>query len=75
MKYRKYSSGQCTGIEKITGSDGNNNNETRRLTKIASIFINNITSHNYLIQIITEMMKLMKNLIKKVLKPKKLVKQ
>ncbi len=44
-----------------TGSDSNN--ETRR-PKIVSFSINNITGHGYSMQLTTEIMKLMKNLLK-----------
>ena len=55
-------------MEGATGSDGNSNSKTRCPTKIVNFFINNITGHGYFMQLITEMIKLMKNLIKKFLK-------
>ncbi len=47
-------------MEGDTGSDGNS--ETRR-PKIVSFSINNITGHSYSMQLITEMIKLIKNLL------------
>ena len=70
-KHRKRRSGRKTDTEGVTGSNGNGNSKTRPFTKIVSFSINNITSHNYSMQLTTKMMKLMNNLIKKFWRPKK----
>ncbi len=51
---------QTTQTQEDTGSNGNR--ETRR-PKIVNFSINNITSHGYSMQLITEMIKLMKKLL------------
>lgn len=49
-------------MEKDTNSNSNGNNNTRH-PKIISFFVNNITDYNYSMQLITKMMKLIKNLL------------
>lgn len=51
-------------IEGVTGSDSNGNSKTTHLTKIMSFSINDITDHDYSIQLMTPMIKLMKNLFR-----------
>lgn len=51
-----------TITKKVTSSNGNHNSKTRYL-KIVSFSINNIIGHSYSMQVTTEMMKLMKNLL------------
>ena len=67
-RHRECKSGQSKDMERTTSSDGDN---TRHFTKIVSFSINNITGHGYFIQLITKMLKLMNNLMKKFLRPKK----
>lgn len=50
------------GIKRATDSNSNGKSKTRRL-KIISFVINNITSHGYSMQLIIQMMKLIKNLL------------
>ncbi len=50
-------------MEKVTDSDDDGNSKTRCPTKIISFSINDITSHGYSMQLITKMLKLMKNLL------------
>ena len=69
-KHKKYKSRQNTNTKRITGSNSNNNSKTRPCTKIVSFSINDISSYGYSIQLTTKMIKLMKNLMKKFLKPK-----
>ena len=66
MRHKKCRSGQNTDTEGVTSSDGNGN---RHLIKIVSFPINNITGYGYSKQLITEMMKLMNYLMKKLLRP------
>ncbi len=54
---------QGTVIKDTIGSDDDGNSETRCPTHIVSFFINNMTGHGYSIQLTTEMLKLMKNLL------------
>lgn len=51
-----------TDIKGVTSSDGNSNSKTRR-SQIVSSSINNIIGYGYSIQLITDMMKLLKNLL------------
>ena len=55
-------------MEGDIGSVGNSN---RRSIKIVSFSINDITGYGYSIQLTTEMMKLINNLMKIFLRPKK----
>ena len=52
-------------MEGVTSSNGNGNGKLKHPTQIISFSINYITDHSYFMQIITQIIKLIKNLIEK----------
>ncbi len=60
---RRKQSRRGTDTEGVIGSNGDGNSKIRYLIQIVSFSIKDITDYSYFMQLRTEMMKLMKNLL------------
>ena len=70
-RYKRHRNRQSTDTKGVTDSNSNSNSKTRCLIKIVSFLINKIIGYSYSLQLITKIIKLIKNLMKKFLMSKK----